>query len=106
MAMILSGKPKSLEVMVLMYQRERCVHILCNRSQYFMTMTLTGKQKILENIVLMYQRERCKHILYTPFLLLYDYNFECNTENYRKYGSHVETGTVYTHSVYTVPVTI
>ena len=64
-----------------------------------MTMTLTGKQKILENIVLMYQRERCKHILYTPFLLLYDYHFECNAENHRKYGSHVATGTVYAHSV-------
>ena len=51
--MISSGRPKSLEIMVLMYQRERCVHILCNRSQYFITMILSGKQKIIENMVLM-----------------------------------------------------
>ena len=46
------------------------------------------------------------HILYKPFLLLYDYYFECNAENHRKYCSHVATGTVYKHSVYTAPVTI
>ena len=62
--------------------------------------------KIIKKMILMYQREQFIHILYTPFLLLYDYIFECNTENHRKYGSHVATGTVYTHSVYTVLVTI
>ena len=46
------------------------------------------------------------HILYTPFLLLFDYDFECKTENVRKYGAHVTTEAVYKHSVYTVPVTI
>ena len=46
------------------------------------------------------------HILYTPFLLLYDYDFECKTENHSKYSSHVATATVYTHSVYTAPVTM
>ena len=69
-------------------------------------MTFRGKPKNLENMVLMYQRERYIHILYTPFLLLCDYDLECKTENFRKYGSHVATGTVYTHSVYTVPVTM
>ena len=69
-----------------------------------MTIISSVISKIIENVVLIYQRERCIHILCTPFLILYDYNFECNTENYRKYGSHVATGTVYTHSVYTVPV--
>ena len=57
-------------------------------------------------MVLMSQRERCIKILYTPFLLLDDYDFEWKSENLRKYGSHVATGTVYTNSVYTVPVTI
>ena len=71
-----------------------------------MAMTLSGKRKSLEIMVLMYQRERCVHILYTPYLLLCDYDLECKTENFRKYGSHVATGTVYTHSVYTVPATI
>ena len=27
-------------------------------------------------------------------------------ENFGKFGSHIATGTVYTHSVYTIPVTI
>ena len=71
-----------------------------------MSMILSGNPKILENMVLMSQRERCIHILYTPFLLLYNYNFEWKSENFRKYGSQVAAGTVYTHSVYTVPVTI
>ena len=71
-----------------------------------MTIISSGRPNSLEIMVLMYQRERCVHILYTPFLLLYDFDFECNTENHRKYGSHVATGTVYAHSVYTVPVTI
>ena len=44
--------------------------------------------------------------MYTPFLLLYDYDFEWKTENFWKYGSHIATGTVYTHYVYTVPATI
>ena len=48
----------------------------------------------------------CIHILDIPFLLLYDYDFECKTEKYRKYGSPVVTGTVYTNSIYTVPVTM
>ena len=71
-----------------------------------MTMILSGNPKILENMLLMSQRERCIHILYTPFLLLYDYDFEWKSENFRKYASHVATGKVYTLSVYTVPVTI
>ena len=71
-----------------------------------MTMISSVKPTIKEIIVLMWQREQCIHILYTPFLLLYDYYFECNAENHRKYGSHVATGTVYAHSLYTVPVTI
>ena len=69
-------------------------------------MILSGHRKILENMVHMSQRERFIQILYTPFLLLYVYDFEWKSENLRKYGSHVATGTVYTHSVYTVPVTI
>ena len=48
------------------------------------------------------RRPWCIHILYTPFPLLYDYDFEWKTKNYRKYGSHVAQGTVYTHLVYTV----
>ena len=69
-------------------------------------MILSGNRKILENMVYKSQRERCIQILYTPFLLPYNYDFEWNSENLRKYGSLVATGTVYTHSVYTVPVTI
>ena len=71
-----------------------------------MTMIWSGKQKIMVNMVLMYQWERCTHILYTPFPLLYDYDLEWKTENYRKYGSHVPIGTVYTYSVYTVPLIV
>ena len=71
-----------------------------------MTMISSGRPNSLEIMVLMYQRERCVHILYTPFLLLYDYDFECKTENHSKYGSHLATATVYTHSVYTAPVTM
>ena len=71
-----------------------------------MAMTLSGNRKILENMVPKSQRERCIHILYTPFLLLYDYDFEWKCENFRKFAFHVATGTVYTHSVYIVPVTI
>ena len=71
-----------------------------------MTMILSGNPKILENMALMSQRERCIHILYTLFLLLYNYDFEWHSENLRKYGSLIATGTVYTISVYTVPVTI
>ena len=70
-----------------------------------MAMILSGHRKILENMVHKSQRERCIHILYTPFRLLYDYEFEWNSQNLRKYGSHVATGTVYKNSVYTVPVT-
>ena len=76
------------------------------RSCYYMTMILSGNPKIFENMILISQRERCIDILYTPFLLLYDYDFEWKSENFRKYASHVATGTVYTHSVFTVPVTI
>ena len=71
-----------------------------------MTMILSGNAKILENMLLQSQRERCIHILYTPFLLLYDYDFEWKCENFRKFAFHVATGTAYTNSVYTVPVTI
>ena len=71
-----------------------------------MAMILSGNPKILENMVPKSQRERCIHILYIPFLLLYDYDFEWKCENLRKYASLVAKGTVYTHSVYTVPVTI
>ena len=71
-----------------------------------MTMILSVNPKILENMLFMSQRERCIHILYTPFLLLYDYDFEWKSENFRKYASHVATATVYRNSVYTVPVTI
>ena len=71
-----------------------------------MTMIWGGKPKIIEKIVLMYQWERCTHILYTPFPLLYDYVLEWKTENYRKNGCNVATGAVYTHFVYTVPVTL
>ena len=56
-------------------------------------------------MVVLLQPELCIHILYTPFLILYAYDFERLTEKYRKYGSFVATGTVYTHSVYTIPVT-
>ena len=63
------------------------------------------KPKIIENMVLM-KRYGCIHILDTPFLLLYDYDFECKTEKYRKYGSHVVTGTVIQILIYTVPVTM
>ena len=41
--------------------------------------------------------------MYTPFPILYDYDLESKTENFWKYGSHIATGTVYTHSVYTIP---
>ena len=68
-----------------------------------MTMFWREKPKIIENIVLMYQWERCTHILYTPFPLLYDYDLEWKTENYRKHCSPLAMGTVYTYSVYTVP---
>ena len=71
-----------------------------------MAMILSGHRKILENMVHKSQRERCIHILYTPFLLLYNYDFDWKSKKFRKYASHVATGTVYTHSVYTVPVTI
>ena len=71
-----------------------------------MAMILSGNRKILENMVHKSQRELCIHILYTPFLLLYNYDFEWNSENLRKYGSLVATATVYTNSVYTVSVTI
>ena len=130
MTIIWIGKPKIIENMVLMYQWERSTHILytpfpviienrfsctnrngvhifcIHRSRYCMTINWSGKPKIIENMVLMYQWERCTHILYTPFPFLYDYNLEWKTENYRKYGSHVPMGTVYTHSVYTVPLIV
>ena len=57
-------------------------------------------------MVLKSQRERCIQILYTPFLLLDDYDFEWKSKNLRKYASHEATGTVYTNSVYTVPVAV
>ena len=42
--------------------------------------------------------------MYTPFPLLYDYDLDRKTKNYKKYGSHVATRTVSTHSVYSVPL--
>ena len=102
MTIIWSGKPKIIENMVLMYQWERCTHILYTPFLLLYDYDLEWKTKIMENMVLMYQWERCTHILYTPFPLLYDYDLEWKTENYRKYGSHVPIGTVYTYSVYTV----
>ena len=71
-----------------------------------MNIILSVNQKIIENMVLMWQRERFIHIMYTPFPIQYDYDFELKTENVRKYGSYVATGTFYTHSVCTVPVTL
>ena len=56
-----------------------------------MTMILSRNPKIFENMILISQRERCIDILYTPFLLLYDYDFEWKSENFRKYASHVAT---------------
>ena len=67
-------------------------------------MIWSGKPKIIENMVLMYRWELCTHILYTPFPLLYDYDFDLKSENYRKYDSDIGMEMVYTHSVYTVPV--
>ena len=69
-------------------------------------MIWSGKTKIIDNMVLMNQWERCTHILYTPFPLLHEYVLEWKTENYRKKGCNKATGAVYTHSVYTVPVTV
>ena len=92
--------------MVLMYHKERCTHILYTPFPLLYDYVLERKPKIIENIVLMYQWERCTHILSTPFPLLYDYDLEWKTDNYRKYGSHVPMGTVYTHSIFTVPVIV
>ena len=57
-------------------------------------------------MALMLQWERCTHILHTPLLLLYNSDLEWKTENYRKYGSDIAMGTVYTHSAYIVTVTV
>ena len=106
MTMIGSEKTKIIENMVIMYQWERCTHILYTPFLLLYDYVLERKPKIIENIVLMYQWERCTHILYTPFPLLYDYDLEWRAENYRKHCSPLAMGTVYTHSVYTVPVTV
>ena len=93
--------------MVLLSRRERCIQILYTPFLLLYVYDFEWKsENFRKNLVLMSQRERCIHILYTPFLLLYNYYFEWNSENLRKYGSLVATGTVYTNSVYTVPVTI
>ena len=47
----LSEKPKKIENMVLMEQRERCIHILLHRN--YVTMILSGKLKVIENMVFM-----------------------------------------------------
>ena len=78
-----------------------------------MAMILSGNRKILENMVHKSQRERCIQILYTPFLLLYNYDFGGIPSGNPKILENMllmkiasRRGTVYTHSVYTVPVTI
>ena len=85
MTMFWSGKPKIIENMFLMYQWERCAHILYTLFPLLNDYALEWKsENYKKNIVLMYQWERCAHILYTPFLLLYDYVLEWKTENHKK----------------------
>ena len=85
---------------------ERCTHILYTPFPLLYDFDLEWKAESYRKYGSHEQWERCTHILYTPFPLLYDFDLEWKAESYRKYGSHVAMGTVYTHSVYTVPVIV
>ena len=59
-----------------------------------MPMTLSGLPKNIEHLDLSFQWKGCIHFLYTPFMLLYAFDFEWLTEKYIISGSFVATGMV------------
>ena len=71
-----------------------------HRSSYNMGMISANYGKFF---VLLYYGERCTHILYTPFLLQYGYDF---FQLWKIFCTSILRGTVYTHLVHTVPLTI
>ena len=100
---------------VLLYYGERCTHIWytpfqygyrstnaigTHRSSYNMAMISANYGKFF---VLLYYGERCTHIWYTPFLLQFGYDFG---QLWKIFCPSILRGTVYTHLVHTVPLTI
>ena len=71
-----------------------------HRSSYNMGMISANYGKFF---VLLYYGERCTHIWYTPFLLQYGYDFG---QLWKIFCTSIIRGTVYTHLVHTVPLTI
>ena len=71
-----------------------------HRSSYNMGMISANYGKFF---VLLYYGERCTHIWYTPFLLQYGYDF---CQLWKIFCTSILRGTVYTHLVHTVPLTI
>ena len=70
-----------------------------HRSSYNMGMIFHNYGNFLPSIY----GERCTHIWYTPFLLQYGYDFG---QLWKIFCPSIVRGTVYTHLVHTVPLTI
>ena len=81
--------------MVLMYQWERCTHILYTPLTLLYDYDLEWKTK-----------NYGKYGSHVPMGTVYTYSVYTVTRYYRKYGSHLPIGTVYTYSVYTVPLIV
>ena len=77
------------------------VHTFCtHRSSYNMGIISANYGNFL---VLLYYGECCTHIWYTPFLLQFEYDFG---QLWKIFCPFIARGTVYTHLVHTVPLTI
>ena len=85
---------------VLLYYGERCTHIWYTP---FLLQYGYDFGQLWKFFVLLYYGERCTHIWYTPFLLQYWYDFG---QLWKIFCTSILRGTVYTHLVHTVPLTI
>ena len=107
MTMIWGGKPKIIEKIVLMYQWERCTHILYTPFPLLYDYVLEWKTINYKKVWFSCTNGNGVHTFYihrsrysmTMF-------WSGKSKIIKKYGSHVPMGTVYTHSVYPVPVTV
>ena len=88
------------KIFVLLCYGQRCTHIWYTP---FLLQYRYDFGQLWKVFVLLYYGERCTHIWYTPFLLQYGYDFG---QLWIIFGSSIIRGTVYTHLVHTVPLTI
>ena len=88
------------KIFVLLCYGQRCTHIWYTP---FLLQYRYDFGQLWKVFVLLYYGERCTHIWYTPFLLQYGYDFG---QLWKIFCTSIIRGTVYTHLVHTVPLTI